>query len=75
MTNNTCSLSKNGMLSNLQACLSSEKRAIELYQNLLDILTETMEIEKIKTIITDEKRHVALVENLIQVIQNYYTEA
>ncbi len=63
--NNQCPLPQNDMIFNLEKGLFEERRALELYKELLANLTDEEDRKKVIAIIGDEKRHIQIVENLI----------
>lgn len=68
-------MSRQDILTDLSEGLLAEKRALDLCQFLLTVLTDENDKKIISKIARDEKRHVKVVKNLIEVMEiNYLGE-
>ena len=72
--NNECSMSKNGILLNLQKGLETEKKSLELCNELVDLLDNEDEKKSILKIAKDERRHIKIIENLMKIVKNTFLE-
>lgn len=70
--NTQCNMSREGILSNFEKGLASEKRAMDLCTELLTLVENEDDKEDLKKIITDEARHIKITENLISIVNNDY---
>ena len=70
--NTQCNMSREGILSNFEKGLASEKRAMDLCTELLTLVENEDDKEDLKKIIIDETRHIKITENLISIVNNDY---
>jgi rubrerythrin len=71
---NECSMSQEGILSNLQKGLNSEVRAYDLCRELLDYIEDENDKKVIEKIMQDEKEHIKITEELISVTKAFYNK-
>ena len=77
MTNETqkeCQMEQEAIIFNLKRGLDAEYRAMEACENLLPLLDDAEEKEKISGIIADEEKHIKITERLIKVTEEYYSK-
>ncbi len=78
MVNRECSVSKKGILFNLEEGLKCEERALAIYEDLAALLDKRIDyaddLKVIREIIADEKRHIKIVNNLKTIVDDYYID-
>ncbi|MCU0680491.1 MAG: hypothetical protein MUF50_04290 [Planctomycetes bacterium] len=67
-----CSMSKDGILMNLQKGLESEKRAWQLCDEMLKVVKDEGDRKKIERIKNDEEKHIKITEELIATVNAFY---
>ncbi|MFA5108957.1 MAG: hypothetical protein WC458_00195 [Patescibacteria group bacterium] len=63
-----CNMTKSGILGNLEKGLESEKRALALCSELLELVDNEEDKEDLREIIADEKRHIKITDELITIV-------
>lgn len=69
---NKCNMSQEGILNNLRKGLNSEKRALDLCAQLLELVDNKEDKEDIEKIMKDEANHIKITNELIETISNNY---
>ena len=70
--NEKCTMTKSGILSNLEKGLASEHRALDLCTELLPLVDTEEEKEDLKKIIGDEAKHIVITQKLMEIVTNDY---
>lgn len=65
-------MSRQDILTDLSEGLLAEKRALDLCQFLLTVLTDENDKKIISKIAQDEKKHVKVVEGLIKIVEKNF---
>jgi len=63
-----CSMSKNDIIINLKHGLDSEYRALEGYRDLIRLIDDKTDQNKLEMVIADEEKHIEMVEHLINMV-------
>lgn len=68
-------LEKEDILFNLEQGLRAENRALGMCKDLMDLLSDKEDKEKISKIILDEENHIKITEKLIKDANHYYRKS
>jgi rubrerythrin len=71
MAKSKCELTKNDIILNLKEALNAEYKALEGYEDVLRLIKDKADVNKVEMIIADERKHVNMVEALIALINEY----
>ncbi len=72
MKKETCPMSKDAIIFDLNKGLEAEYRAMELCEKLMPLLDHELDKKDIEGIIEDEKEHIEITNNLIEIVNKYY---
>jgi rubrerythrin len=67
-----CSMSQEGILTNLEKGMKSEVRARDLCQELLGVIDDENDKKIIEKILKDEERHIKMTEELMMITKAFY---